>query len=125
MKSNRICYNDGELLNIKELAKTTPEDEWQKTPLLYKTSSKWKKKKVQYIASKAVILKSLGKVKMVFVKSLLEEDVVLFVGTNWFELSVWKFLGVYSKKWRIETFFRDCKQNLALSGNIGRYFIGF
>jgi len=69
IKSNRICYLDGKRLNIKELAKTIPNEEWQKTPLLYKTSKKRKNGSKQYIASRIVDLKTSGRIKMVFARN--------------------------------------------------------
>lgn len=62
---------------------------------------------------------------MVFVRPSLEEDIVLFVGTDRLDLYARKILEFYAQRWSIETYFRDCKQNLALSGYTGRSFIGF
>lgn len=125
IKSNRICYLNGERLSVKELAKIIPDDEWKKTPLLYKTSKKHKSEKTQYIASRTVDLKTLGRIKMVFVRPTLEDDVVLFIGSDRFDLSAIEILKLYTERWRIETFFRDSKQNIALSGYMGRSIIGF
>jgi len=126
VKSNRICFDeDGNTQNIKEVARNIPEDCWQKTETLYETVLKEEDKSTQYIASKTVNLKSLGTLKMVFVKPSLEEDVVLFIGTDRFDLSAREILDIYTRRWRIETFFRDCKQNLDFSGYMGRSIIGF
>ena len=125
IKSNRICFLDEKSLNVKELAQTIPDDEWQETPLLYKTSKKRKPGATQYIASRTVNLKTLGEIKMVFVRATLEDDVKLFLGSDRFDLCALDILKIYTKRWRIETFFRDCKQNIDLSGYMGRSFIGF
>lgn len=125
IKSNRICYLDGKSLNVKELAQTIPDDEWQEMPLLYKTSKKRKPRATQYIASRTVDLKTLGEIKMVFVRVTLEDDVKLFLGSDRFDLCALEILKIYTERWRIETFFRDCKQNIDLSGYMGRSLIGF
>jgi hypothetical protein len=121
VKSNRICFDeDGNRQNIKEVARSIPDDCWQKTEPLYETALKKEDKTTQYIAAKTVKLQSLGTLKLVFVRPSLEEEVVLFIGTDRFDLSVREILEIYTGRWRIETFFRDCKQNLAFSGYIGR-----
>jgi len=125
IKSNRICFLDGQPLNVREFARDIPDDEWQETPLVYKTSKKRNPESTQYIASRIVDLKTLGKIKMVFVKETLEGAVKLFLGTDRLDLSAWGILKIYAERWRIETFFRDCKQNIDLSGYMGRTFIGF
>jgi len=125
IKSNRICYLDGKRLNIKELAATIPDHEWLKMRSLYKNPPKNKKKSTQYIAAKPVYLQTLGNINMVFVKESLEGEVKLFLGSDRFDLSAEDILKIYTERWRIETFFRDCKQNIDLSGYMGRSIIGF
>ena len=126
VKSNRICFDeDGNRQNIKKVARSIPDDCWQKTESLYETALKKENKPTQYIAAKKVNLKSLGSLKMVFVKPSLEEEVVLFIGTNRFDLCAREIVEIYTRRWRIETFFRDCKQNLDFSGYMGRSLIGF
>lgn len=126
LKSNRVCYdNDGNRLSIKELGARIPDKDWQKKSSPYKTGENKDDRREQYIASKIVDLQSLGKLKVVFVRSSLEDDIVLFVGTDRFDLYAKDILEIYARRWSIETFFRDCKQNLALSGYMGRSFIGF
>lgn len=126
VKSNRICFDkDGNRQNIKEVARNIPDDCWQETESLYETALKKENKPTQYIASKTVNLKSLGTLKMVFIKPSLEEEVVLFIGTDRFNLSAREILELYTRRWRIETFFRDCKQNLNFSGYMGRSILGF
>lgn len=125
IKSNRICHVNGTRVNVQEVAKAIPFHEWQETPVLYKTQKKRKSKKVQYVASRIVDLQSLGRIKMVFVKEKLEGDVALFLGSDRFNLSALELLMLYVKRWRIETYFRDCKQNIDLSGYMGRSFVGF
>jgi len=125
IKSNRISFLDGQPLNVREFARTIPDNEWQEIPLVYKTSKKRNPESTQYIASRIVDLKTLGKIKMVFVKETLEGAVKLFLGTDRLDLSAGDILKIYAERWRIETFFRDCKQNIDLSGYMGRTFIGF
>jgi len=125
IKSNRICFLEGESLNVRKLASTIPNDEWQEIPLIYKTSKKRNPHSTQYIASRIVDLKTLGKIKMIFVKDTLESEVKLFLGTDRLDLSALELLKIYAERWTIETFFRDCKQTINLSGYMGRKIIGF
>jgi SRSO17 transposase len=125
IKSNRVCFRDGMKLNVKQLARMIPDSEWSKERSLYKTHVNGKKQKYQYIASKMVDLKTLGVIKMVFVKPTLNHEVILFLGTDRVNLPAMDILKLYTERWKIETFFRDSKQKLALSGYMGRSIIGF
>ncbi len=126
IKSNRICLaTDGTKSSIKELGATTPDKYWQKSTQVYETEEGKSEPREQYIASKIIHLRSLGKVRMVFVRPSLDKYVVLFVGTDRFDLSAREILELYAQRWSIETFFRDCKQNPAFSEYMGRSYIGF
>lgn len=126
VKSNRVCYNaEGGRISIKELGASIPDKYWQKSTTVYETAEVQNQPREQYIVSKIIHLRTLGKVKMVFVRPSLEENIVLFVGTDRFDLGAREILELYAKRWSIETFFRDCKQNLAFSEYMGRSYIGF
>jgi hypothetical protein len=125
IKSNRICFVDGQKMSITEYARTIPENEWKEVPIPYKTNLKKNVPKTQFIAEKIVKLKSLGEIKMVFVRPTLKEETILFLGTDRFDLTGKEIIEIYTGRWRIETFFRDSKQNLALGNYMGRSFIGF
>lgn len=125
LKSNRICYENGVRLNLRELGKLIPDNLWRKARLPYPSSEKKDDGNLQYICCRSVELSGLGKIKVVFVKKSLDAPIKLFLGSDRFDLTGSDLLCIYAHRWRIETFFRDCKQNLNLSGYMGRSYIGF
>ena len=110
-KSNRKIYFKDRWLQLKELVKQlTPTDFKQVT--ITKTNGK---KLTVWAYSKTVQMSKVGRVKIVisFLKTPLKGS-PFFLVTNRKEWTIGKILSVYARRWPIETFYRDAKQNLGL-----------
>ena len=99
----------GKRVSIKELEARIPDNFWQKTAQVYKTMEDKNERQEQYFVSKIINMQQVEKVKKVFTRAFLEEDIVLFVGTNRLDLYAQDILEIYAQLWSIEIFFRDFK----------------
>lgn len=104
VKSNRKIMIKGRYLQIQEFAATLPTDSFRKIDLGQKTYQ---------IFTKSVHMSRVGKVRIMIAY---EEgtDTPLYLATNVLYWEEKKILEVYSRRWSIETFYRDAKQHLGL-----------
>lgn len=102
--SNRKIRVKGEYVQIKEFAATLDKDDLSDVHLGDKTYRAF---------TKALQMSKLGKVRIVIAY---EEDseTPLYLATNVRYWEEKKILQLYSRRWSIETFYRDAKQHLGL-----------
>ena len=108
LKANRIVYHDGRRMTIKEFGEALPREAFKEVGVLDKT---------YWAYTQALYVNKLGKVRGVICydsKDLDGEPV--YLATNrlyWEEVRV---VQCYSLRFRIDTFYKDAKQNLGLGG---------
>lgn len=106
LKSDRNIKIKGRYVAISEFASTLPRESFRKAQI---------GDRVYQVFSKAVNLKGVGQVRV-----LISYDNEEFSGspayfaTDKIRWEGTRILKTYSKRWNIETFFRDSKQNLGL-----------
>ena len=108
LKSNRIIYHQNRKMNIKNFEATLPRKAFRKVEVLDKS---------YWVYSQVLDVNKLGKVRAVicYDNQNLEGEPV-FLATDrlyWEEVRV---VQCYSLRFRIDTFYRDAKQNLGLGG---------
>jgi len=108
LKANRIVYHEERRMTIKELRKILPREAFKWVRVLDKT---------YWVHTQVLDINKLGKVRVVIChdnKDLKGEPV--YLATNrlyWEEVRV---VQCYSLRFRIDTFYKDAKQNLGLGG---------
>lgn len=106
LKSDRNIKIKGRYVAISEFASTLPRESFRKVQI---------GDRLYQVFSKAVDLKGVGQVRV-----LISHDNEEFSGspayfaTDQIRWEGTRILKTYSKRWNIETFFRDSKQNLGL-----------
>jgi len=104
-KLDRIVYIRGQRTNILDYLKSINEDEFITTEI---------NDKAYTFYTKTIKMSKQGKVKIVILKSnegKSDYKVLLTNETTWKPESI---IRAYTNRWKIETFYRDAKQNLGL-----------
>ena len=107
LKANRIVYHDGRM-TIKEFGKTVPREAFKEVRALDKT---------YWVYTQVLDVNKLAKVRVVICydnKDLKGEPV--YLATNRLHWEETRVVQCYSLRFRIDTFYRDAKQNLSLGG---------
>lgn len=104
VKSNRKVLIKGRYMQIKEFAATLDKDSFR--------AIKLGEKRYQMF-TKSVRMSGLGKVRIVIAYEK-GTDAALYLATNVLYWEEKKILGLYSRRWVIETFYRDAKQHLGM-----------
>jgi SRSO17 transposase len=107
LKSNRLVRCGKEYVQTMKFAKAIPPEKFSKTQI---------GKKTYWTYTKVVMLKDCEKKVRIVVSydnEKLEGEPEIFVTnrTDWHSKGI---LTIYSKRWTVETFYRDAKQNLGL-----------
>jgi len=110
-KSNRTINSGNRWIKLSEFVKELTVEDFKQVTII-KTNGK---QLSVYAYSKTVRMKKVGRVK-VFVSYLKEpfKGHPFFLVSNRKDWRIEKILSVYAKRWPIETFFKDAKQNLGL-----------
>lgn len=113
-KSNRKIYFKDRWLQLKAYLKTLKAEDFKQVNIT-KTNGK---KLTVWAFSKTVQMSKVGRVKIVisFLHAPLKGN-PFFLVTNRKEWTIGKILSTYAKRWPIETFYRDAKQNLGLESS--------
>lgn len=107
LKSNRLVLSGKKYVQTMDFAKAIPPEKFHKVEI---------GKKSYWTYTKAVMLKDCEKKVRIVVSydnEKMEGTPEIFV-TNRVDWHVKGILTIYSKRWAIETFYRDAKQNLGL-----------
>lgn len=105
LKSNRIVFHKGKRLSIREFAKTIPKKAYRRIEI---------NGKVYFVFSKVLRVNKLDRVRVVI---SYEDDFKgdpVYLATNRKDWEAKRILGCYALRSRIDTFYRDAKQNLGL-----------
>jgi len=108
LKPNRIVYHEGSRMSIKEFGKTVPRAAFREVRVLDKT---------YWVYTQVLDVNKLGKVRVVICyddKDLKGEPVYLATNRLYWEEA--RVVQCYSLRFRIDTFYKDAKQNLGLGG---------
>jgi SRSO17 transposase len=105
-KSNRIVYDHGRRMSLKEFRQTLVQADFKKVTIAGK---------VYYCFTKTIKMSKLGKVRVLISheKEDLSDD-PFYLATNNLRWESRRILTEYANRWLIETFYRDSKQNLGL-----------
>lgn len=117
-KINRIVNLPTHKTNLKRLIASLPDEEFArlKNPVRIKNKDSDEEVKYQYIYEAVLDISDLGPIKCVIIKKKLTEEEGIVLVSNRKDWSAQKIILIYKKRWKIETFYRDSKQNLALDG---------
>jgi hypothetical protein len=105
-KSNRCILINDEWINLSKFAKTHK--------VFKRIDAELEEKKYKWIYETEIMMKNVGKVKLVILKKRKNSKKLTFLVSNNTELTGSKILEYYKKRWSIEVFYRDCKQHLGL-----------
>jgi SRSO17 transposase len=109
-KSNRLLLMNGKKISLIQYALSLPREAFKKVEVEAK-----EKKHTFWYFTKSVTMTNLGRVRVVITHDNQDlEGSPSFYLTNKTSWEVKKILGAYLKRWTIETFYRDSKQNLGL-----------
>lgn len=106
LKSDRNIKIRGRYVRIDEFAAGLPKESFRRITV---------KKRIYQVFSKAVDLKGVGQVRILisYDNEAFSGDPAFFA-TNRIRWEGTRIINTYAKRWKIETFFRDSKQNLGL-----------
>ncbi len=107
LKINWLVTYHGNELPAKLLFCLVPKERFRHTKV------KFGKSRYRWVASVWVNVKVLGRVKLVLLKKRRNSvsGIILCSNANW---SMMEIIALYKKRWAIEVFYRDTKQNLGL-----------
>jgi|GEM_PF-1301986 len=107
LRSNRKVTHDGEEKRVDALEESIDTEEREIDDEVYN------------IWTKTLPVSKLGEVRLVIAEKEVEEDEenpVKYLATNKIDAPSAHIIRSYSKRWRIETFFEDSKEDLGLGG---------
>ncbi|MGI0085300.1 MAG: IS701 family transposase [Nitrososphaerales archaeon] len=111
-KSDRVVLMPSGWTSLSEWAKTLPKDKFKPVNVWYE-----KKKHVFYCCAANLKMRSLDGRRVRIVVSYdnkeLEDD-PHFYCTNRLDWNIYQILSLYARRWRVDVFYRDSKQNLGL-----------
>lgn len=102
-KSNRIIIIDNQRISLSDYAKDIPREEFKRVE---------KGNKSYWCFTKVFLMSNQGKVRIVIYYDNEELEGAKFLATNHLTWDARKILCTYARRWTIETFYRDSKQNL-------------
>ena len=106
LKSDRNIKIRGEYVQIKNFAASLPKEAFKRTVL---------NKEPYWVFSKALDLKGVGRVRILISHESEDlSDSPVYYATDTVHWDPKKILRTYAGRWKIETFYRDSKQNLGL-----------
>ena len=111
-KGDRLVQTPRGWISLSEWAKTIPDGKFKKVKTWYK-----KKKHLYWAYAHNVRMSSLGGRKVRVVISYNNPELKgdpKFICTNKLDWVEYKILKVYARRWKIDVFYRDSKQNLGL-----------
>lgn len=113
-KSNRIVLSGGRQISISEWAKGLPKGKFERVVLKCKDRSK----EVYYVCSRTVRMNGFEKRTRVVVSYSEEKfekmENPYFYCTNRLDWEVNRIMWTYARRFEIDAFYRDAKQNLGL-----------
>ena len=111
-KSDRVVLMPNGWVHLSEWTKTIPKEKFKPVKVRYKD------KEQKYWCYEAILrMRSLGGEKVRVVVSYDNPDIEgepNFYCSNKLDLKADKLLNVYAKRWKIDSFYRDAKQNLGM-----------
>lgn len=109
-KSNRLVLMPNGWMNLSEWAKGIPKEKFVPVEVRYKTE-----KRTFWCCAKTVIMRNQGRVRVVVSYDNPElNGEPEFLCANRLDWNEFKVMKVYAKRWRIDSFYKDAKQNLGL-----------
>jgi len=118
VKSNRLVLHNGYQVRLsKYLDEYVKPDQYKSVVVKTKDETGKEKETTHYCFTKSITIKELGRIRIVVCyqnKELKGKRFILGTNrTNWSQPK--KIIDTYSKRWPIETFYRDSKQSLGFS----------
>lgn len=104
LKSNRLLMIKGKKVNVTDFYKSVPRKKFKSFEIDGKRYR---------IFTKVVQVNKLGRIRLVI--SEINDDVAFLV-TNRKDWDAKKVIGCYTKRFEVETYYKDAKQNLGLEG---------
>jgi len=109
-KSNRLVMMPSGYVHLSDWAKTIPKERFISVKARYE-----RKERTFWCCSKNVTMKKQGRVRVLVSYDNPEfSGEPVFLCTNRLDWNEFKIVKVYAKRWRIDAFYRDAKQNLGL-----------
>lgn len=108
LKANRIVYHEERRMTIKAFGKTVPRKAFKEVRVLDKT---------YWVHTQVLDINKLGKIRVVICYDNKDVDgEPVYLATNRLYWEEAKVVQCYSLRFRIDTFYKDAKQNLGLGG---------
>ncbi len=105
LRANRNVKIKGEYISVSAFEKTLPRSSFRNITI---------GKETYLVFSKVVHLKGVGKVRLLISYEDDFEGTPFFLATDRLTWDPKRILKLYKRRWKIETFYRDSKQNLGL-----------
>lgn len=115
-KINRIINLPTGKTNLEDWIKNLPYEQFTRMSksLQLKDEETGKEIEYQFVHEAILDLSDLGPVKCIAIKKELRDDCGIVLVSNQKDWCADKIIIIYKNRWKIETFYRDSKQNLGL-----------
>lgn len=125
LKKNRLIKRFGEWVPAETLFEQLPTRAFRAIVVKVKKRSRRRlHHRLFWMAEVSVPVRGLGVMKLVLSKKTEAATTGIILITNRQDWSAEELSHFYSLRWRIETFYRDAKQQLHLGGYFGRFLRG-
>jgi len=115
-KVNRIINLPTGKINFKKFIENLSDEQFTRIPkpLKLKDENTDKEIEYQFIHEAVLDISDMGLIKCIMIKKDLKDDTGIVLVSNRLDWEADKIIKIYKKRWKIETFYRDSKQNLGL-----------
>ena len=120
-KMNRVINLPGGKTNLKEWTQNLPNSHFTSHPVPFqlRDEDSGEELEYQFVYETILSLSDLDTVKCVVIKRNLADETGIVLVSNRIDWDAEKIIKIYKMRWKIETFYRDSKQNLGL----GKYYL--